>query len=126
MSPRAIAVADLPDESKHVVFRQALHDAGIPQPILEYKFAFPERKWAMDYAWPAQKVALEVEGGVWTKGRHTRGTGFLRDMEKYNRATLLGWRVVRCTPDTLVSVETLDMLRGLLLSDGLFGFEEEK
>lgn len=65
-------------------------------------------------AWPDQKLALEVEGGVWTGGRHTRGKGYLADMEKYNRATVLGWRVIRCTPSTLCNDETLDLIKAIL------------
>jgi hypothetical protein len=55
-------------------------------------------------------IALEVEGGVWTGGRHTRGAGFVRDMEKYNRAGVLGWRLLRVTPDKLVSAGTFEMI----------------
>lgn len=86
---------------------------GLPAPIPEYRF-HPTRKWRFDYCWVAQKVALEVEGGVWVRGRHSRGAGMIGDMEKYNRATVLGWRVLRTTPQTLKSRETLQMLTALL------------
>lgn len=76
--------------------------AGVRVPVEEYRFA-PPRRWRFDYAWPMQKVALEVEGGVFTRGRHTRGKGFMNDMAKYNAATLAGWRVFRVTPDQLLS-----------------------
>jgi hypothetical protein len=56
-------------------------------------------------------VALEVEGGIWTGGRHTRGSGFMKDMEKYNEATLLGWRVLRCTPRQVKSGEVFELLK---------------
>ncbi len=88
--------------------------AGILRPEREYRFD-AERQWRFDYAWPERRIALEVEGGVWTQGRHTRGKGFLEDMKKYNRAAMLGWRVVRCVPDTLTSGETIQMLLGLAL-----------
>ena len=78
--------------------------------VKELKF-HPKRKWRFDYALPAHKIALEVEGGVWTGGRHTSSTGFLKDMEKYNTATLMGWRVLRTTPDELLRSATLQMLR---------------
>jgi len=65
--------------------------------VQEYMF-HPERRWRFDYAWPENKVAMEVEGGAWVRGRHTRGAGFVKDMEKYNAAASLGWRVFRFTP----------------------------
>ena len=74
--------------------------AGLPEPVPEYRF-HPHRKWRFDYAWPLHRLALEVDGGVWTQGRHTRGSGFLGDMLKFNNATLLGWRVLRYTPQQL-------------------------
>ncbi len=78
--------------------------------VKEYQF-YDKRKWRFDYAIVREKIAIEVEGGVFTGGRHTRPLGFLKDMEKYNQATLMGWRVFRVTPDTLFSSETLEMLQ---------------
>lgn len=91
----------------------AFRDAGIPLPEREYKF-HPSRRWRFDYAWPNHMIALEVEGGVWTGGRHTRGAGFLADVEKYNAAALVGWRVLRVTPSHLLHSETINMLREAL------------
>lgn len=88
--------------------------SGIPAPVAEYRF-HKTRKWRFDYAWPDIKVALEIEGGVWTGGRHTRGAGFLRDIEKYNAAAVAGWTVLRCTPDTLATAEMAEMLRKVVL-----------
>src|SRR5262245_11277103 len=81
------------------VLKLSLFEAhGLPVPEPEYVFDL-RRRWRFDFAWlPPIKLALEQEGGVWTRGRHTRGTGFLKDMEKYNEAVLAGWRVLRCTP----------------------------
>ena len=72
---------------------------GAPEPVSEYRFC--ERRWRFDFAWPEQKVAVECEGGIWVRGRHTRGKGFEADCEKYNRATADGWRVFRCTAGML-------------------------
>jgi very-short-patch-repair endonuclease len=66
----------------------------LPEPVREYRFA-PDRKWRFDFAWPHRLLAVEVEGGVWSGGRHTRGSGYVKDMEKYNRAAVLGWCVLR-------------------------------
>jgi len=65
----------------------------------EHQFS-PPRKWKFDFALPG-KVAIEIEGGVHTGGRHTRADGFIGDMEKYNAATKLGWKVLRYTPDQI-------------------------
>lgn len=78
--------------------------------VKEYRF-HPKRLWRFDYAIPEHKIALEVEGGVWTGGRHIRAQGFLGDMEKYNTATLMGWRVFRTTPDDLYKMITINLLR---------------
>lgn len=62
--------------------------------LSEYRF-HPTRRWRFDFAyWPA-KVAIEIEGGVYSRGRHTRGSGFVADCEKYNAAAELGWTVLR-------------------------------
>lgn len=83
---------------------------GLPEPVAEYRFN-PARRWRFDYAWPQERVALEVEGGVWTDGRHVRGAGYLADVEKYNAAALDGWTLLRTTPAQLLTATTLNMLR---------------
>jgi hypothetical protein len=73
---------------------------GIPIPIPEYKF-FAKRKWRIDYAWPNNYLAVEIEGGVYSRGRHIRPTGFINDMEKYNCLILCGWKLLRFTPKNI-------------------------
>lgn len=84
--------------------------------VKEYRF-HPERRWRFDYAIPSHMIALEVEGGVWTGGRHTSPKGFLGDIEKYNAATLLGWRVFRTTPDALLTSATLKLIKQAIQGD---------
>lgn len=91
------------------VFVALLKLEQIPLPVPEYRF-HDARKWRTDYAWPQWKVALEVEGGAWTNGRHTRGSGFLRDMEKYNELAALGWRLIRTTPAGLHDLGTIRLI----------------
>ena len=79
-------------------------------PLLEHRF-HPTRKWRFDYAWEDHRIALEVEGGVWVGGRHTSGAGFVKDMEKYNEAACLGWRIIRCQPRELCSIKTVDTIK---------------
>ena len=88
----------------------AMADFGIPRPELELVF-HPERKWRFDFAFPKAKLAVEVDGGVWIQGRHTRGSGFVKDMEKYNAATILGWRILRFQPQDLTKLATLAAIK---------------
>lgn len=82
----------------------SLHDKvlaqlfGFPDPATELLF-HPKRKWRLDFAWPANMIALEVHGGIHSGGRHTRGKGFVEDRAKMNEAALLGWTVIEATPE---------------------------
>jgi len=69
----------------------------LPSPEREHRF-HATRRWRFDFAWPALKVAAEVEGGIWTGGRHVRGKGYESDCMKYSVAALAGWIVIRATP----------------------------
>ena len=82
---------------------------GLPAPTTEHEF-YDGRKWRFDFAWPAECIALEVEGGTWNQGRHQTGAGFSADCEKYNMATLLGWRVLRVTGDQIKSGQAIQWL----------------
>ena len=72
----------------------------VPEPVQQHMF-HPTRKWRLDFAWPLQKIAAEIHGGIWTNGRHVRGGGFIGDREKMNECQLLGWIVLELTPETL-------------------------
>ena len=73
---------------------------SIPPAEQEYSFC-PTRKWRFDFSWPDMMLAVELEGAIWTNGRHSRGRGMLNDQEKYNWATAHGWRVLRYSRDNL-------------------------
>jgi len=74
----------------------------VPEPNLEYRF-HEIRKWRFDYAFLSEKLALEIEGGSFLVGRHTRGAGFREDLVKYAEAALLGWTVLRATPEQVAN-----------------------
>lgn len=95
------------------LFTETLRAFDIETPEAEYKF-HDKRKWRFDYCFPRHKVAIEIEGGVWTRGRHTRGSGFVKDMEKYNEATRLGWRILRFTPSDLGKNATYELIKETL------------
>ena len=64
----------------------------------EYRFD-SKRMFRFDFAFPDQKIAIEFEGGVFSakKSGHTSGMGYFNNCDKYNLATLLGWRILRYT-----------------------------
>ena len=101
------------NENSSRIFLAMCRQSKLPEPQPEFRF-HPSRRWRFDYAWPDHHVALEVEGAVWTQGRHTRGSGFLADIEKYNAAAALGWRIIRCTPQTLLTLATIETIRTTL------------
>lgn len=68
----------------------------------EYKF-HPKRKWRADFHIVGKKILVEVEGGIWSGGRHTRGKDYIGDMEKYNSATALGYQVYRYSTEQVKS-----------------------
>ena len=91
-------------------FALHLRAAGIQGFEREHRFA-PPRRWKFDFANPALKVALEVEGGTWSRSRHTSGKGYAADCEKYSTAAVMGWRVLRFTTDQVKSGMALQMLQ---------------
>jgi very-short-patch-repair endonuclease len=99
-------------KSNDIIARILANQTGIPW-TTEYKF-HPVRKWRFDYANPDLKIAVEVEGGIWTNGRHTTGSGFAGDMVKYNEAVVLGWHLLRFTPDQMTKTDTYETIRRLI------------
>ena len=97
-----------------VIFHRLCMTHSIPLPVRQHQFAKPDRKWALDFAWPDARLGLEVEGGIWSRGKHGRGAGILKDMEKANGLAVRGWRLLRVTPDQLLTPDTLDLIRTAL------------
>jgi len=89
----------------------------LPEPVREFKF-HPKRQWRLDFAWPGCKIAVEVEGGAWTGGRHLRGYGFQADCEKYAMALIAGWRVLRVTGQMVKDGTALDYIEQILKGNG--------
>lgn len=71
---------------------QALEGNPLPGWDLTREYRFhPDRRWRFDFAFPSQRLAIEVDG----RGRHQSVVGVRNDCEKLNEATRMGWRVLR-------------------------------
>lgn len=68
-----------------------------PAWVAEFRF-HQTRRWRFDAAHPGKLLAIEIDGGIWTGGRHSRGKGMLADFEKSNQAVALGWQILHFTP----------------------------
>ena len=66
----------------------------------EYRFD-SERKYRFDFALLSERIAVEIEGGLWVTSRHRTGSGYQQDMHKYNLAASLGWWVYRFSYEDL-------------------------
>jgi len=80
---------------------------------VEMELRFCKRLWKFDYAIPEKLVAVEIEGGAYVQGRHTRGQGYVKDLEKYNAAIELGWVVLRYTPGQQFYSKTIEQIKAV-------------
>lgn len=82
--------------------------------------AIPERKFRADFAFPASRLAIEVQGGIFrARGAHAGPTAAKRDMEKANLYVTSGWRVLYFGPHNLTKAalpDTLDTIRAALIA----------
>lgn len=86
-----------PPSSLEVRFASLLRENGLPPGEREY----PLGQWRLDFAWPVEKVAVEIDGGVYSGGSHVTGEGHDRDCAKANFALLNGWTLYRLTSTML-------------------------
>ena len=84
-----------------------------PQLILEREFSdiaaweadYQERyakskrskRYRLDFAHPNSCTGIEIQGGVYNRGRHVTGSGYERDCRKYNLAYTSGWTIFLLT-----------------------------
>jgi very-short-patch-repair endonuclease len=61
----------------------------------------PGRKFKADFAFPLQKLIVEVDGGVYSRRAHGSIGGIIADMKRSNFAAMNGWRLMRFRPDEI-------------------------
>ncbi len=103
-------------ERLELALLQQIRAAKLPEPERQYRF-HPERMWRSDFAFlddPFAPLLVEVDGGTWSGGRHTRGAGYQADCEKANEAVLHGWLLLRVTGAHIKSGAALEWIRRAL------------
>jgi len=85
-------------------------ECGLPRPEVEYRF-HSARKWRFDFCWPKHLLALEVQGGLFVRGRHNQGAAMLKEHEKLNAAAILGYRIMYTTPRGLCTKDFVTQLK---------------
>lgn len=97
-------------------FRLIGDNPSIPFPVEEFKF-HPTRRWRIDLCWPDQKLAMEIEGGIFLTMENGNATGhrsitnFKGDMEKYNALSIHGYSLLRVTTRQMETCESYNYLR---------------
>jgi very-short-patch-repair endonuclease len=69
----------------------------------------PPRRYRADFVIDGDLV-IEVEGGIWNRGRHTRGIGVTTDCEKSAIIAALCMRLIRVTPQQIKSGQALEWI----------------
>jgi hypothetical protein len=86
---------------------------GIETPVPEYRF-HPTRKWRTDFAFVSARLLLEIDGGLFVNGGHTRGAAREHDFEKDCNALIMGYRVMRVSTGQLKSGLAMTWLKAIL------------
>jgi hypothetical protein len=86
-----------------------IHEAGLPQPQYGARILSNKRQH-VDLAWLPQRIAVEVQGGIWQKSGHTTGNGLMRDYKKVNELQLMGWRVFLFSAEMIYNGEAINTI----------------
>ena len=110
LSPRSKKAASSrlpkPPSALEAEFALQLRAHGVTGWTREFQ-AIPTRRFRLDFAWPDQKVGVELDGGTWSNGRHSRGKGYDSDCEKLALLQLAGWTIFKATATHLKDGSTI-------------------
>jgi hypothetical protein len=100
---------ELSKSEAHILLEKHLKELKLDF-ISEFQF-HPNRKWRFDLLLKDGKTAIEIEGGIWSEGRHNRGQGYQEDLDKYNEAAKMGFRVYRFSTEDVLTGKAKEFLK---------------
>lgn len=68
------------------------------------------KPYKLDFAHPDTRTAIEIQGGTWNNGRHSRGSGMKGDYSKLNYLQYDGWTVFQLSTD-MITKEWIDIIK---------------
>ena len=81
----------------------------------ERQYAYvPGRRFRADFGLVADRLLIEVQGGIFTGQAHGSIRGVLADIERGNLATLHGWRRLCFTPQQVETGEAKAFIEAVL------------
>lgn len=89
--------------------------AGLPEPAREVAGITPGRRWVFDFGWERERLLLECQGGIHSRGAHVRGPQYESDCEKAAQATVRGWRCLAFTAGMIADGRAIALLTAALL-----------
>lgn len=89
------ARGDVPptESDAETLFLQVARRAGLPDPHRQYGVLLGGRRCRLDFAWPAVRLAVEVDGFE----AHGSPSALHADLQRQNRLILDGWFLLRFT-----------------------------
>jgi len=94
-------------------FAMQLDAVGLDGYVREYQ-AIPGRRFRFDFCWVKERLAVEIQGGTYSRGAHARPLGIKRDYEKGNLAVLNDWRVLSFDTKQVKSGAALEVVEQFL------------
>ena len=98
------------------IFAAQLDAVGLDGYAREYQ-AIPGRRYRFDFCWVKERLAVEIQGGTYSRGAHARPLGIKRDYEKGNLAVQFGWKVLQFDADMVKSGQALEFTEKMLRGD---------
>jgi len=104
-----VKVSALDSQSRNIMLSRETKLVWIP----EHKFC-ETRRWRADHACLAIRTIIEIDGGIWIRGRHSRGAGKEADNVKLNTAAAMGWFVLRYSTQQFASGQWIDEIAAIV------------